>query len=129
MFLIRYIGSLIYDLIILFILFFAYTAVLLLFTHGKAIPPATHWYQFSLFSISFIYYYSSIRIARQTIGMRAWQLKLTTDSQKKPSKQQIIARFFYFIPASLIAPFCLKGNYTLLQQWTKTSLKMSQPRE
>lgn len=129
MFLIRYIGSLIYDLIILFILFFAYTAVLVLFTHGKAIPPATHWYQFSLFSISFFYYYSSIRIAGQTIGMRAWQLKLTTDSQKKPSKQQIIARFFYFIPASLIAPFCLKGNYTLLQQWTKTSLKMSRPGE
>lgn len=129
MFLIRYIGSLIYDLIILFILFFAYTAVLVLFTHGKAIPPATHWYQFSLFSISFFYYYRSIRIAGQTIGMRAWQLKLTTDSQKKPSKQQIIARFFYFIPASLIAPFCLKGNYTLLQQWTKTSLKMSRPGE
>ncbi|HAT5042106.1 TPA: RDD family protein, partial [Legionella pneumophila] len=59
MFFIKYLGALIYDLIILFILFFAYTSVLLLFTHGQAIPPATRWYQFSLLSITLVYYYGS----------------------------------------------------------------------
>ncbi|KGP63134.1 hypothetical protein EP47_14040 [Legionella norrlandica] len=127
MFTIRYVGSLIYDLIILSIIFFSYTAILLLFTHGKAIPPATCWYQFSLFSISFIYYYNSIRCGGQTIGMRAWKFKLTADSQKKPSRQQIIARFFYFIPSIFIAPFYLKGNYKLLHQWTRTSFETIPP--
>lgn len=123
MFFIKYTGALIYDLIILFILFFAYTSVLLLFTHGQAIPPATRWYQFSLFIISLVYYYGSIRCGGQTVGMKAWRFKLTTDSNKTLSRQQIIARFFYFIPATLIAPFCLKGNYVLLHQWTQTHFK------
>ncbi|HAT2139791.1 TPA: RDD family protein [Legionella pneumophila] len=123
MFFIKYSGALIYDLIIVSILFFAYTSALLLFTHGQAIPPATRWYQLSLFSIAFVYYYGSIRCGGQTVGMKAWKFKLTTESGKKLSRQQIIARFFYFIPATLIAPFCLKGSYVLLHQWTQTRFK------
>lgn len=123
MFFLRYCGALIYDSIILFVLFFVTTALILLFHSNGAIPPSTHWYQFSLIVVSLIYYYCSIRYGGQTVGMKAWQFKLSTLSQDTLSNQQIILRIVYFIPAILLAPFYFKGSYILLNRWTKTQFQ------
>lgn len=120
MFFIRYLAALSYDAIIIVVLFFVLTAFFLLFNEGHAIPPATFWYQVSLVAIAVCYYYSSIRFGGQTLGMRAWRFKLSSRTQDKLSKQQILGRILYFIPALLIAPFYLKSSYALLNRWTKT---------
>lgn len=73
---IKYLGALIYDLIILLALCFALTAVILLFRQGQAIPPETLWYQLALLVQALIYYFTSIKFGGQTIGMRAWGIRV-----------------------------------------------------
>ena len=120
MFYIRYLGALSYDVLVQLVLFFVVTAFILFFNQGQAIPPSTHWYQLTLFGIAMVYYFSSMRLGGQTLGMRAWRFKLSTLIQDKPSNLQIVLRILYFIPSILIAPFLLKSSYALLNQWTET---------
>lgn len=124
-FFIRYIGALIYDTIIVLALLFVLTGIIVLRNHGHAVPPETPWYQFTLVCGGLLYYYSSMKFGGQTLGMRAWRLKLVGSAQQNLSTQQILRRILYFIPATLIAPFCFTGNYTLLGRWTKTYFIMN----
>lgn len=114
----RYWGSFFYDTLIITILCMVLTALILIITHGRAIDPATSWYQLILVSVILIYYYTSIKLGGQTIGMRAWRFKLTSSNQIRITKQQILLRILYFIPSILIAPLYLKLHYTLLNKWT-----------
>jgi uncharacterized RDD family membrane protein YckC len=122
MFAIKYFGSLLYDVIILTVLFFAYTALALILNNNKAIPPETLWYQLSLLSLLFLYYFLSMRNGGQTIGMKAWRLKLVDKMNTHLSSRQILARFLAFIPAHIASFFCLKWSYSLLNQWTNSNL-------
>ena len=125
MFFIRYLGSLIYDTIIIFLLFFAFTGIIILFNHFQAIPPYSHWYQCSLFSLGGLYYYSSVKFGGQTLGMKAWRFKLVSLNHKNLSILQIVTRSVCFIPAIFISFFCLTSSYTLLNRLTKTHFVMS----
>lgn len=120
MFLIRYLGALCYDAIIVLVLFVFLTALLLIVNKGQAIPPSTLWYQLTLLSMAFFYYQGSLRFGGQTLGMRAWRFKLTSVNQKKISNQQIVLRLIYFIPALFLAPAFLKSSYALINKWTST---------
>ncbi|KTD75667.1 RDD family protein [Legionella waltersii] len=122
MFTIKYLCSIVYDLIVLIVLFFAYTALVLSLNHNKAIPPSTLWYQLSLLIVSFLYYFLSMRNGGQTIGMKAWGLKLVDKINIKLSFGQVLVRFFGFIPSIIASFVCLKWSYSLLNQWTNSSL-------
>ena len=124
-FFIRYIGALIYDTIIVLVLLFILTGIIVLLNHGHAVPPQTPWYQLTLVGGALLYYYSSMKFGGQTLGMKAWRFKLVAPDQQNLSRQQILTRVLYFIPATLIAPFCFTGNYTLLNWWTKTYFIMN----
>lgn len=102
------------------VLLFVLTGLIVLVNHGHAVPPETFWYQFTLVGVAVFYYYSSMKSGGQTLGMKAWRLKLVALDRQKLSTQHILARILYFIPATLIGPFYFKGNYTLLSRWTKT---------
>ncbi|WP_133128321.1 RDD family protein [Legionella nagasakiensis] len=118
MYFIRYLGALIYDALVLLTLFMVFTALCLLGRHGKAIHPGTYWYQLSLLSIIYYYYFLSYRYGGQTIGLRAWKLKLV--SHTFPLKQkQILARFLLTIPALFYGAASLKNPRTILKHWTK----------
>lgn len=124
MFFIKYLGALIYDAIIVFVLFFVITGIIILFNHNQALPPETRWYQFTLILLGLIYYYGSLKFGGQTMGMRAWRFKLSALTSNNLSRQHILRRILYFIPATIAAPFYLKSHYTLLNQWTKTHFEL-----
>ncbi|ETO94165.1 RDD family protein [Legionella oakridgensis] len=121
MYFFRYLGALIYDTFVLFTLFVVFTATCLLFRHGNIIEPGTCWYQLSLASIVYYYYFLSYRYGGQTIGLRAWKMKLVSCTY--PLKQkQILARFLLMFPALLYGAICLKNPMTILKQWTKCQI-------
>ncbi len=121
MFFIKYLAALAYDAMILVVLFFTITALVLVFHHGRAIPPSTLWYQCLLIGTALVYYQTSIRWGGQTLGMRAWRIKLTTLEKNRPTNRQILLRILYFLPAALAAIFSLNAHYTFLNQWTQTT--------
>lgn len=119
---IRYLGSLVYDAVILLVLFITFTSIILSFRQGQAIPPYTYWYQLALLTIVLIYYVLSIKYGEQTLGMRAWRFKLKSMTSSRLSNKQIFLRMLFFMPAVVTSFFCFKYTYTLLNQWTKTTL-------
>ncbi len=121
MFAIRYMGAIIYDALIIITLFFTITALFVLMNQGKAIPPATGWYQLTLGILGLGYYYCSLKYGGQTLGMKAWKYRLSSLNHLSLSSSQIVKRVLYFIPTLIIAPFLLQGSYQLLNRWTLTS--------
>lgn len=65
-----------YDLLPLLALWMAGTAVLLPFTGGQGIAPQNLAYQAWLLAIAYGYYTLSWQYGGQTIGMRAWRIRV-----------------------------------------------------
>lgn len=65
-----------YDGLIQLALFFLGTALLLPATGGLAIAPGNPWYGAYLLAIGFLYNAWFWRHGGQTVGMRAWRLRL-----------------------------------------------------
>lgn len=116
----KYLGALIYDACIIFVLLFTFTGLIVLARHNQAVEASTLWYQLSLVSIALVYYCGSLIKGGQTIGMRAWRFRLCAEDGGKLSAIQILKRPIYFLPALFLAPICVRANYTVLNQWTKT---------
>ena len=124
MFYIRYLGALMYDAIILVALFIFLTSLCLLFRHGMAISPNSQWYRLLLVSILYGYYFLSYQQGGQTIGMRAWHLKLVSLNKHSIDNRQIVARFFLGVPAFIVAVFFIKSPMRLLKKWTKSEIRV-----
>jgi uncharacterized RDD family membrane protein YckC len=120
--LLRYIAAQLYDFFILFALFFASTALCLLINDSQTIEPATRWYQLVLLMMVFLYYAISVKWGGQTIGMRAWGLRLVAADARNLSWSQVIRRLLCFFPSLILACVWIKNPQTLLFQWTKTRI-------
>ena len=89
----RRLGALIYDaLLAISILFFA-TAVLLPFTGGEAISSDNLVYPVYLLLVVFAYFGGSWCRGGQTLGMRAWRLKVVNTDGRRVSMSQALIRF------------------------------------
>lgn len=76
--LLRRVGAIVYDsLLLLAVLFFA-TAIALPFNAGKAFTTGQIYYPIYLLGISFFFYGWFWRHGGQTLGMRAWKIKIHT---------------------------------------------------
>ena len=113
-------AALFYDACLLIALFFVFTACCLLAYHGQAIPVGTRWYQLCLILIGLSYYIFSIGKGGQTLGMRAWRLRLVAADEGVPTFQQASRRIVLTLPALIIALISLQNPQRLLSQWTKT---------
>ncbi len=85
-----------YDLLPLLALMFMTTAVLLPFTGGEAMPERGLGhiaYQLLLYGLGAAYYIVSWQRGGQTIGMRAWRLRVRTDSGEPLSFKSAALRF------------------------------------
>lgn len=122
--LLRYLSAFIYDCMILLALFMAFTAICLSLRHGIAIPPATRLYQLALAFIVMAYYFFSYRFGGQTIGMRAWRIKLIAVGTPLGTmgKKQIFMRLLLTLPACIYAIFHLKNPHALLKTWTNSKI-------
>tara|TARA_Y100000588_G_scaffold358753_1_gene417176 strand:- start:5 stop:451 length:447 start_codon:yes stop_codon:yes gene_type:complete len=89
----RRLGALIYDaLLAISILFFA-TAVLMPFTGGEAVSSGNLVYPVYLLLVVFAYFGGSWCRGGQTLGMRAWRLKVVNTDGRRVSMSQALIRF------------------------------------
>ena len=90
----RRLAALTYDLFLLLAVLFLATALLLPFTTGEAISPQQLLtYRIYLAVISFSFYGWFWTHGGQTLGLRAWHIKVLTNDQKPISWIQAFFRF------------------------------------
>ncbi len=100
----RYIAAIFYDLILVVALFFVATAVILPLNQGEAIK-SPFLYPLYLFFVSFIFYGWFWTHGGQTLGLRAWKLRLVNDSQEQAEinwKQALIRYLTAFLSWALL---------------------------
>ncbi|MBT8132273.1 MAG: RDD family protein [Gammaproteobacteria bacterium] len=102
--LLRRLGAIAYDSLILAAILIAATAIMLLLNGGASITPGTLWYQGSLAALIIFYFAWSWWRGGQTIGMVAWRLRLRSDTGRL-SLLRCLARallaVFSWLPAGL----------------------------
>ena len=81
----RRLAALLYDALLLAALLMIFTGGALFFTHGEAVVPATagawvYLYRAGLVLLIAGYYLLNWLRSGQTLGMRAWRLRVVTDS-------------------------------------------------
>lgn len=74
----RRLAAIAYDAFLLFALFFVATALVLPFTGGEAIAPGSAIYLLYLLGVSYLYFGWCWTHGGQTLGMRAWHIRIRT---------------------------------------------------
>lgn len=80
----RYLGAWLYDLCILMALYMGFTLIMVALNHGAPIPAGTRWFQVGLVSLAYLYYVGSLCYGGQTIGFKAWGLRLCLPGASGP---------------------------------------------
>ncbi|MDX1656441.1 MAG: RDD family protein [Candidatus Competibacteraceae bacterium] len=92
--LLRRLGAILYDTLLLAALWMIATAPLLLLTRGAAIGGAYIWpFRAYLLLLSFLFFGWFWTHGGQTLGMRAWKLQLTDSRGGSVDWQQSLIRF------------------------------------
>lgn len=91
----RRIAAILYDSVLLFAVLFLATALLLPFTHGNAIKSGNYLYLSYLLLISCIYFSWQWTNGGQTLGMRAWRVRLL-DMEGQPVNGLLATKRFFF---------------------------------
>lgn len=118
---IKIIGVWIYDLLALLSISIGVTSIgVAIYQHP--IPPHTRLYQLILLATIVLYYLFSLVKAGQTLGMKAWQLKLITSTGSLPTIKQIVKQFLLFIPACFCIFLYHKSPLVILSYWTNCHL-------
>ena len=65
-----------YDLIVLAALFVCFTLVVLAVRLGAAVPPGSGWFEASLLAIAMAFFCGFWSHGGQTVGMRAWRIRV-----------------------------------------------------
>jgi len=102
--LLRRLGAMLYDTLCCVAIAMLATALWLPFTQGQAIGEDNIFYRIYLFVIIFIFFTSFWTHGGQTLGMKAWRIKVINQDDDKPiTFKQATRRFFAAIPALLFA--------------------------
>lgn len=65
-----------YDGLVLLAIYICFTVVVLAWRRGTPVPPGTWWFELSLLALSLIFFGYFWTHGGQTLGMRAWKLRL-----------------------------------------------------
>jgi uncharacterized RDD family membrane protein YckC len=99
---IRRIGALLYDWLQIIAIWFLQTALLLPFTHGEALPAYgwVHWaYIAVLYLTALAFFLFFWRRNGQTLGMRAWRLRVVDEDGNTPSVSKLLRRALWAVPS------------------------------
>lgn len=83
----------VYDLLPLAAILMLAAALVLPLTGGRGVPPGTLWFQLYLLAVAFAYYGLSWRRGGQTIGMKAWRIRVTREDGTPPTWGDVAVRF------------------------------------
>ncbi len=89
----RLLGVILYDLLLLIAVLFVATAIVLPFNAGKAFTGQQYFFPFYLLLVSFIFYGWFWTHGGQTLGLRAWKVKVLTTDRKPINWKQALIRF------------------------------------
>lgn len=89
----RRFGAIAYDALLLFSVLFAGTLAALPLTGGRAVAPGNVLYQAYMLALSFLYFGWFWTHGGQTLGMRAWRLRLRSHARGPVPWGKALARF------------------------------------
>ena len=100
----RRLAALIYDALLLAALLMIFTAGALFFTHGAAVVPETagawvYLYRTGLVLVIAGYYVLNWLRSGETLGMRAWHLRVVADSGKPLTLKAAVLRLVFGVLA------------------------------
>lgn len=89
----RRLAAILYDTLIVIALLMVAMALLLPLNHGEAFSAGNLWVQLYLLGIGVTFFILFWKKAGQTVGMRAWQIRLVhEDSRQEPAIIALLAR-------------------------------------
>lgn len=101
--LLRRLAAFVYDILLLAAILFIAAFVALLFSGGEAISPGNPWYQTYLFTLGYIFYAWFWTRGGQTLGMRAWRLRVESMDGGPINLGQALLRFMAGIATVMTA--------------------------
>lgn len=107
----RRIGAFGYDCLLLLAILFGGTALLLPFTGGEAIQAGNLYYSIYILIISFLFFGWFWIHGGQTLGMRAWKIRVEQLDGRDISWGQAVHRFILmYITFGLSLLWCFTNN-------------------
>jgi uncharacterized RDD family membrane protein YckC len=97
--LMRRIAAMLYDAILLYAVLFVATVLVLPLSHGRAIHSGNIPYTLYLLSCSYVYFAWQWTRYGQTLGMRAWRLRIINASGELPALGAATLRFLLSLPS------------------------------
>lgn len=127
----RRVAALVYDLLLLAALLMIYTGGALFFTHGAAVVPATagawvYAYRTGIIGVIGGYYLINWLRSGQTLGMRAWRLRVVSDAGRPLALKAAVLRAVFgalaWMPAALgvLWLYVDADHLALHDRWSKT---------
>lgn len=103
--LLRRVGALVYDLLLLLAALMVVTAIATLATGGEALYPAPWWYKLLLLVTWTLFWCGFWVHGGQTLGMKAWHLRLLTEDGRpvgwRAAGLRLLAALAAMAPAGL----------------------------
>jgi uncharacterized RDD family membrane protein YckC len=82
-----------YDLLLLTALIFCFTLAVLALRFGEPVPPGTVWFPLALLAIAAAFFCGFWVRGGQTVGMRAWRIRVVRDDGSNLGWRVAAARF------------------------------------
>ena len=89
----RRLAAILYDSLLLVAILFVATAAILPLNHGEAFASDNFYYLAYLVFVSFLFYGGFWTHGGQTLGLRAWKLKVLTFEQQPLNWKQALVRY------------------------------------
>lgn len=89
----RRLAAFCYDLLLLTALLFSFTLIVVALRLGEPVPPDSVWFASCLFAIAMAFFCGFWVLGGQTVGMRAWGIRLVTSDGHRIGWLQACGRF------------------------------------
>ena len=89
----RRLAALCYDLLLLTALAFSFTLLVVAARLGAAVPPGTWWFPSALVAIALVFFCGFWVHGGQTLGMRAWRIRVVRADGGALTWPRAVARF------------------------------------
>lgn len=99
----RRLAALGYDLLLVAALVFCFTLIVLTIRRGAAVPPGSWWFPLCLVGVAMAFFCGFWVHGGQTVGMRAWRIRVVRDDGGALGWPRAAARFAAGLVAALPA--------------------------